>query len=375
MNESVNEQWAPPSPAERSGGSKCSYPVMETNYPSFWRTQTWQVWRPIVALVVGVFVFFVLSMIASVAGLLIDQATGRQKITEITSMADFEMTPIMFLATNLSLAALVPTAMLIGRIIFGQKGGFVSSVIGKLRWGWVGVCVAIMIPVWALMILVSWLVNPAQFDGLHANNETVLFICIILLTTPLQCAGEEYGFRGLINRSVSSFVRPDKKIFGVPTGMLLGTLVSSLMFMAAHAATDIWLNLFYFMFGVVSCIMAWRTGGLEASIAMHAVNNLVAMTTLPFGDTEGFLDRSSGVADASALIQIAAPIVGMLLVLFVAKKLGAQKTSAPDAPSEEPDTASVMPKQIAPRFPEEGTDEEMSKPRRAINNQTEQSIE
>lgn len=314
-------------------------------------------------------------MIASVAGLLIDQATGRQKITEITSMADFEMTPIMFLATNLSLAALVPTAMLIGRIIFGQKGGFVSSVIGKLRWGWLGVCVAIMIPVWALMILVSWLVNPAQFDGLHANNETILFICIILLTTPLQCAGEEYGFRGLINRSVSSFVRPDKKIFGVPTGMLLGTLVSSLMFMAAHAATDIWLNLFYFMFGVVSCIMAWRTGGLEASIAMHAVNNLVAMTTLPFGDTEGLLDRSSGVADASALIQIAAPIVGMLLVLFVAKKLGVQKTSAPDAPSEEPDTASVMPKQIAPRFPEEGTDEEMSKPRRAINNQTEQSIE
>lgn len=375
MNESVNEQWAPPSPAERSGGSKCSYPVMETNYPSFWRTQTWQVWRPIVALVVGVFIFFVLSMIASVAGLLIDQATGRQKITEITSMADFEMTPIMFLATNLSLAALVPTAMLIGRIIFGQKGGFVSSVIGKLRWGWLGVCVAIMIPVWALMILVSWLVNPAQFDGLHANNETVLFICIILLTTPLQCAGEEYGFRGLINRSVSSFVRPDKKIFGVPTGMLLGTLVSSLMFMAAHAATDIWLNLFYFMFGVVSCIMAWRTGGLEASIAMHAVNNLVAMTTLPFGDTEGLFDRSSGVADASALIQIAAPIVGMLLVLFVAKKLGVQKTSAPDAPSEEPDTASVMPKQIAPRFPEEGTDEEMSKPRRAINNQTEQSIE
>ena len=48
----------------------------------------------------------------------------------------------------------------------------------------------------------------------------------MLVTTPLQAAGEEYGARGLIMRSAGSWVASP-----VP-GLIIATIVPSLVFMA-----------------------------------------------------------------------------------------------------------------------------------------------
>lgn len=372
MAENVNSNWAPPSfpttqppargyiPNDTYGAGltvmqqkPSAYPESPASYPKFWRAPNWRAWRPIVTIAVGAVSFFVISTIAAIIAIVVDHVSGRQDITKITSMADLEMTPMLFVCTNLSLAAFIPISMLMGRLFFGQKGRFLSSVAGGLRWKWLAICLAILLPIWLSMMFASWLVEPSQFDGLAVNNETVIFIAIILVTTPLQCAGEEFGFRGLINRSVASFIKPDKRILGVPAGALLGIIISSLLFMAAHAASDIWLNSFYFLFGVIACVLAWRTGGLEAAIAMHVVNNITAMSVLPFGDTEGLLDRSAGVADPTALIQMAAPLIGMLLILFAANKLGVQIVSKGEENYADAIPDGALPTQHAPRFPDD----------------------
>lgn len=315
-----------------------THPVVETDYTNFWRSPSWKVSKPITGLVLF-FVFWLLASFVTVGAyifltIFVGIASGQMDSVSINPEdIKISMTPGLLLATNVSLAAMIPISMLIAKWIFGQKVGFVSSVVGKIRWQWLFVCLGILLPLWIILQFGTWLLNPDAFSGFSPNKDTVAFLAVIILTTPLQCAGEEYGFRGAVNRCVASFVRPDKKIAGsLPIGVVLGAVVSSLCFMLAHGSTDIWLNIFYFFFGFVSVILAYKTGGLEASIAMHIVNNLTEMViTLPFGQADQLLQRGAGTADASVLVQMGVIIIGMTLVLLVAKRRGIRATNAPGA--------------------------------------------
>lgn len=60
--------------------------------------------------------------------------------------------------------------------------------------------------------------------------------------------------------------------------------------------------------------MTWRTGGLEAAIAMHVVNNVLSELVMPFTDISDMFDRQSGVGDPSILVMTALQLVALLLV-------------------------------------------------------------
>lgn len=311
-----------------------THPVVETDYANFWRSPSWKVSKPIVGLVLFVIFWGIISFVAVGIYMAYAISSGEMDLSTMDpANVKISMTPGLLLATNISLAAMIPISMLIAKWIFGQRVGFVSSVVGKIRWRWLFICLGILLPLWVILQLGTWLLNPDAFSGFSPNKDTIAFLAVIILTTPLQCAGEEYGFRGAVNRCVASFVRPDKTIAGsLPIGVVLGAVVSSLCFMLAHGSTDIWLNIFYFFFGFISVILAYKTGGLEASIAMHIVNNLTEMViTLPFGAADQLLQRGAGTADASVLVQMGVIVIGMTLVLLVAKRRGIRATNAPGA--------------------------------------------
>jgi membrane protease YdiL (CAAX protease family) len=154
-------------------------------------------------------------------------------------------------------------------------------------------------------------------------------IIVVLLTTPLQCAGEEYGLRGLINRLFGSY-------WSSRVSFWVGGVVSSLLFAYLHSAQDIFLNIFYFSFGLLSCWMAWRSGGLEAGIAMHVVNNMFAMAVLPFSDISGMMNRQAGSASAWDVLPLAAVmLVSMGLVEWQVRRRKPVAVAAPGASSVE----------------------------------------
>jgi hypothetical protein len=123
---------------------------------------------------------------------------------------------------------------------------------------------------------------------------------IVLLTTPLQAAGEEYAFRGLIGRGVGSW-------FASPlAALIVATVVSSVGFALVHFAADPWLNLYYFAFGAALCFLAWRTGGLEAGVLIHATNNvLFLLPTVLFGDPNSIFERGVGTGGPIVLAPVA----------------------------------------------------------------------
>ena len=90
------------------------------------------------------------------------------------------------------------------------------------------------------------------------------FIIVVLLTTPLQAAGEEYLFRGFLLQSLGA-TGLQAPICWVASGALFATAHGQF---APPLFADRWL------IGVVFAWLATSTGGLEASIAIHSVKNV-----------------------------------------------------------------------------------------------------
>lgn len=120
------------------------------------------------------------------------------------------------------------------------------------------------VPVAANLVLIEGRVGVQQF------TMAGLILCIIL--GPLQCVAEEYIFRGLIMQTFGSW-------FKVP---IIAIVLQTLIFASAHpynfvGVLEIWVA------GIGLGIAAWLAKGLEASCAIHIVNNMTIFFLTGFG--------------------------------------------------------------------------------------------
>lgn len=303
-----------------------STPVVPTEYHQFLRTPRHRWYKPLLLILLVLGGWFLVGQVL-LTPVVIWQAMHVHG-TFAAAMANIDdpavlASPAVITGNNLTLALFIPAAMLGQWAVYGQRPRWTSSVVGGLRWRWLLTMGAI--------ILVLWLgytgVEVALSGGLKiAPDRLLLWLVIIVLTVPLQSAGEEYGLRGSLNRAVAAW-------FGNRiVALAAGAVVSGLVFMSLHLAADPWLNVFYFSFGIISALLAWRTGGLEVSIAVHVVNNLVAFTlTAVSGDWDSIFDRQVGTGSPTVLI----PVVALLVVLAIAevlrRRMGITRIAAPGA--------------------------------------------
>jgi membrane protease YdiL (CAAX protease family) len=271
-------------------------------------------WRGIVAILSFLVGFFLLSLNFGVLAVTFDIITG---VTDVDTLMTGEIgaTPAVMLMNNLSLAALVPLAILLQALFFGVRLPSLFSVADAFRWRWLGRLALVIAPVWIIYIALSFVLEPA--GEVRIDGTAIALLVIVLLTTPLQSAGEEFGTRGLIQRSVGSWFRNSRVAF------LVSTVVASTLFALAHFAADPWLIAFYFVFAASASIMARGTGGLEAPVLLHAINNvLVFIPTILLGQLEASFDRSEGTGDPSALIGIALCIGIAVFSIWWARRHG-----------------------------------------------------
>ncbi|HET6989297.1 MAG TPA: type II CAAX endopeptidase family protein [Kribbella sp.] len=210
------------------------------------------------------------------------------------------------LATNLSLVVLIPLSMLVARKLNRQAPGLSSSVVGRLRWrplAWFAVAaVALELVMLAVIQFGGIDLAGGERHGGGAAPDAAAVIAVTLLTSTFQAAGEEYFFRGYLLQAVGALVRSS----------VVAILVTTVLFTMAHG---IWpwqspaLFLDRFAFGLVAALLVIRTGGLEASIAAHAANNVV---TFVFAALTNSVGASLGVQDAPW------PLVTLDVVKFVA---------------------------------------------------------
>ncbi|MFZ2750396.1 MAG: CPBP family intramembrane glutamic endopeptidase [Propioniciclava sp.] len=291
-------------------------PLEERDYFAFWRAPRYRWWKSLLAILLAGVVFMLLSGMFGAIGMLID---GTSLLA--VSLDNLEVGPGFFIANNLSLAACIPVAMFTAWACVQQPPRWLSSVTGGVRWRWLFLVIAAILPLWILLIGIGILVAPPEGVGIWPH--TLAMILGILLTTPLQAAGEEYLVRGLLGRSVAAWL-PNPRV-----GFVLSTVVTVLVFMSLHGADDPWLNAYYMVFGLVGSWLTWRTGGLEAAVAIHVVNNMLTEVTLPFVDMSGMFNRTEGTGDASILINVGVLAVAAVIVEILARRKGIVVRSAP----------------------------------------------
>jgi membrane protease YdiL (CAAX protease family) len=327
------QQTAPVGPLKKPFQSPL--PVEPMRHHQFLHTPRRRWWKLPLALIVAGLAWLIGSTIATVPALVYDIIDQKIPLTDAEALQEFvtkiqtHVTPAIFLANNVGIALMIPCAWL-GLIIYGQRPRWLSSVTGRLRWGWMFRLMGLIaIPYLAMQAFDA---VGGAFTGLSWRPYSLFMIIVVLLTTPLQCAGEEYGTRGLINRLLGSYG-------SARISFWIGAIGSSAVFMLLHAAQDPYLNAFYFTFGMTACWMAWRTGGLEASIAMHVVNNVLAMSVLPFSDFSGIFERGAGSANALELVPLA--LVMLACVGIVEWQVRRRKPVAIAAPgaTEQPPAA------------------------------------
>ena len=257
-------------------------------YPQALRGPKHRWWRPLLGLGVMVAGLAVLTgaLLLCVLAFVIAESMGVE-LPDPASNA-FLVSPAGMLITNLGLALGIPLALL---ATWAQAGraGLVSSVLGRVRWrlllGGLGLALLLLVPLFVgADILLTQLGFPAGGEDAGAGSSAdetglwpltpasgwVALSIVILLTTPLQAAGEEYFFRGWLSQWIGSWLRWRWLAVVVPA------VVTGLLFALAHGAQSPWLFADRLVFGLLASLLAWRTGGLEIAVAMHAANNLLA---------------------------------------------------------------------------------------------------
>jgi membrane protease YdiL (CAAX protease family) len=283
-------------------------------------------WRPLVGVLSLAAAFIVIAPVLVQVPFAVGFAiTGRDVVDSAERMLDFDdPTPVGLAYLNLTLACAIPVTWLLTRVLHGLRPGWLASVLPRIRWGWLVVCFGLSIVGLVATLLVSAVV-PAQGDGAelsghlnHFTSTTRDFLLVVLLLTPLQAAGEEYAFRGYLTQA-----------FGGLFGRRWAAVVfPALLFALAHGLGQS-VPIFFdrFAFGLVAGLLVVLTGGLEAGIAMHVLNNWLAFgLALAYGDMASTLNPTGGTW-WSIPVTLTQSLVYLGLVLLVARRRGVRTTT------------------------------------------------
>jgi len=237
------------------------------------RSRDWAWWRPVLGLLLVVVVFSVLSVIAVVAGMVGLVAT--QGISALPEGADLDLIdPGILLLVNASLIVAIPVVWMAWAVAHGMRIGWSSSVLGRFRWRLVLPYALIALGTLGtgigLSVLVGFLVGGEDITGPVSSFGWLL--AVVLLTTPLQSAAEEYLFRGYLSQAIAGWI-------GAPrAGAVITAVFTATLFSLVHLPPDWPTFLDRFAFGLAASAVVWLTGGLEAAVVLHAANNVLVFT-------------------------------------------------------------------------------------------------
>ncbi|WP_210502577.1 CPBP family intramembrane glutamic endopeptidase [Nocardioides xinjiangensis] len=282
-------------------------------------------WRSVVgSLLLLLLVFAVVPLAAGGAFFAALLALGRT-VDEATAVLDVtsEATPTGLALLNVVIAAAIPLTFVVTWWLHRLKPRWVSSVAPRLRWGYLVVCLGLSVVALLASLGVGLLLplDPGEAPVGEVNDFTTRtrdFLIVILLLTPLQAAGEEYLFRGYLTQAFGSLVWARR------TSQALAVLGPALIFALFHGLSQDWPVFFdRFAFGVVAGILVIRTGGLEAPIAMHVLNNFLAFgLALAFGDLTTALNAEGGSSWWTILSTLTQSLVYLGLAVAVARAMG-----------------------------------------------------
>ncbi len=267
----------------------------------------WRWWRPLAA--IGVFLgFYLASQVLIAVAWFVPIGVqsgpeGLQRFQEsLTSGALDPTDPVVLSMTIVSLVVLLPSIMAAVRIVKLGPFGQLSSVRTRIRWGWMARCLLPLLVLAVIMVgLQSWGTFTVDGSGVHWDTAVLgqstvtlgtltLTIVMVVLLVPFQAAAEEYVFRGFLMQTIGAWI-PWRRV-----GAVVAVLVSTAVFAIGHVPNgyNVWGILDVGSFGLIAAVIVLRTGGLEATILQHALNNVTIFVLQAPGWSKVDIEASDG---------------------------------------------------------------------------------
>ncbi len=243
----------------------CGHPITFEAFPDTWG------WGE----VVGIAVVFMISLPV------IAQAIGVEEVPTLAELSTFAV------AQNLLFLAL---AAYVARVRYRRP--LTELGLRGDRWPWraaAGIIVgSVTIPLSAAseqlaVSLIGLVVGPQRAEAMaaaeHANDvltrllgtglSTPALVWILILVGVIVPVGEEVFFRGFVYGTLRRW------------GVLPGALLSAVYFGAVHQQIVHFLPIT--VLGIVLALLYERTGSLVSSMAVHGINNVVAILSILYG--------------------------------------------------------------------------------------------
>lgn len=182
-------------------------------------------------------------------------------------------------ATHLAIASMVVLTIFTVRYVHLRQPRWLASAQPGFRVRYAVVCALA-----ATVVLngVYWISRIGKPFNWEPDANFGWWLVAIVLTAPLQAAGEEFFFRGYLLQATGSLAR----------NPWLAVVVSAVIFTAFHGTQDLPLLVDRFGFGLMAGALVVLTGGLEAAVAAHAVNNVFAF---------GYAAAAGGIAQSRTM--------------------------------------------------------------------------
>lgn len=274
-------------------------PVPEHEYPTYPRRFISYRWfKPLLA---GL-LFAVLYLGSNVAIVLLGALNqgGLESVMKIAGSYDtMDVSSGPGILLNLgSLAIAIPLLALTALIVRDRPFSSYSSARGGWDWSVFGRMMLLALLVCGVPNLVWILLDHGPLN----NQFTIATFLLLTVMGPLQCIAEEYMFRGLLMQTFGGWFR-------IP---VIAVVLQALIFMAMHPY-NLTGKLTILATGCMMGLMAWISRGIEASSAIHIVNNMVAFYADGLG--LGAIGSEVSTLDLVVTLIIDAVYVAVLLVL------------------------------------------------------------
>ncbi len=330
--------YPPPYPPQPPVDPVTAHPHQQpTPYHQMYRTWGYSWWRPVVGVLLIIVGFFIVAPIIAAPILLVGafvEGSGDylQRIQDFASFTIISVTGLLYV--NVAIALLTPIVWFLVRVMHRLRHRWISSVRPGIRWRflWVslGMAFVTLIVTYVVSAFIPTSGDPAV--GMNVNpfdTKMLLLILVVVFTTPLQAIGEEYAFRGYLLQAFGSLLK----------NQWFAILGSAVIFALAHGSQNFPLFFDRLAFGLVAAWLVIRTGGLEAGIAMHILNNILAFgSAILFGDVAASMDVQT-ISWWNIPVTLTQSILYAALILWMAKVMKIDRFTRPPVPVAAPEVS------------------------------------
>ena len=213
-------------------------------------------WRYVAAIVLAVVLWLLMVTVAIVA----IELTGAMPADISQALTQPKNIQVFYGSTGGLFGLLLVSLTLAVRLLHGKRFG---DIVGVWSWRRLATGAAIWLGVCTLGGVIDFLLQPSGFSS-TASAATLTLALWALPSLTIQTFTEEFIFRGYITQALLLATRRP-----MVTAVLSGLAFASLHIpngwpQAASAAA----------FGIITALIAMRTGGIAFTFGLHLVNNL-----------------------------------------------------------------------------------------------------